>query len=103
MSYIPGKGRDSGGWAGRTMIQNESLDIAHNLAIALMGISCHGEQQSIAVFVIDGRGMRVQHEGDGQEALLALEHSVKDTVHVHTLIHSIYSIISMYLLYYISG
>ena len=51
------------------MIQNKSLDIPHYLAIALMGISCHGEQQSAAVFVVDGRGMRVQHEGDGQEAL----------------------------------
>ena len=56
-AIYPRKGKGFRGWAGRTMIQNESLDIAHNLAIALMGISCHREQQSIAVFVIDGRGM----------------------------------------------
>lgn len=85
-----------------TMIQNKSLDIPHYLAIALMGISCHGEQQSVAVFVVDGRGMRVQHEGDGQEALYDEQYSANWTwtcssVDRHTLIHSIYRIVSMYL------
>ena len=89
-----------------TMIQNKSLDIPHYLAIALMGISCHGEQQSAAVFVVDGRGMRVQHKGDGQEALYDEPYSANWTctcssVDIHTLIHSIYGIVSMYLLYYI--
>lgn len=51
-----------------TMVQDEILHIAHDLPVSLMGVSCHGAQH-FAAFIIDGRGMRVQHKGDCEETL----------------------------------
>lgn len=49
------------------MVEDEPLNIAHDLPIALMCIMGHGEQQ-VAPFIVHGRGMRVQHKRDGQQA-----------------------------------
>lgn len=49
-----------------TVFLDELLNIPHNLPVALMGVCCYTEN-TFTVLLIDCRGMRMQHERDGQE------------------------------------
>jgi hypothetical protein len=74
------------------MVGDEMLDIAQDLRIALMRVGRDGDER-LAVFLIDGRGLRVQHKGDGQKALAARSAAVarRDRTQPNTLIHSIWT------------
>lgn len=50
------------------MVDDEIFDIAHNLRIALVSVGgcC---LQPLAVLLVDGGGLRMQHKWDGQQAL----------------------------------
>lgn len=50
------------------MVADEHLDVAEDLRIALVRVGRYGDQV-LTVFLVDGGGLRVQHEGDGQKAL----------------------------------
>lgn len=74
------------------MIKNQIFDIAHNLRIALMSISCNGVEPLVGLLK-DGRGLGMQHKGDCEETLCrSFEHRIiqqRDGTKP-TLIHSIY-------------
>lgn len=53
------------------MVADEHLHVAEDLRIALVRVGRYGDQV-LTVFLVDGGGLRVQHEGDGQEALHCL-------------------------------
>ena len=50
------------------MVADQILNIAHDLRIALVGVGRDGFE-ALAMFVVDGGGLRMEHEGHGQEAL----------------------------------
>lgn len=50
------------------MIENQVLDISHNLSIALVSISRNGVEP-LAGFLRDGYGLGMQHKGDCEETL----------------------------------
>jgi hypothetical protein len=52
------------------MIENQVLDITHNLGIALVSISRNGVEP-LAGFLRDGDGLGMQHKGDGEETLFS--------------------------------
>lgn len=51
------------------MVENQVFDIAHNLRIALVRVGGDGVEP-LAGFMRDGRGLGVQHKGDGEETLI---------------------------------
>jgi hypothetical protein len=77
------------------VIVDEEFHIAHDLGIALMGGRRDGRQFG-ALLMINGGGLRVQHEGDGQQALDSGQASYNWLIFsrfrllFHTLIHSIW-------------
>ena len=54
-----------------TVVADEHLHVAEDLRIALVRVGRYGDQV-LTVFLVDGGGLRVQHEGDGQKALHCL-------------------------------
>lgn len=53
------------------MIDDQVFHIAHDLNIALVGISGDG-LESLAVFLVDGGGLGMQDKGNCQQALRLL-------------------------------
>lgn len=51
-----------------TVVDDQILDITHNLCIALIGVG-RDYLKSSAVFLADGRRLGMQHEGDCEQAL----------------------------------
>jgi hypothetical protein len=73
------------------MIEDQVLDITHNLGIALVSISGNGVEP-LAGFLRDGCRLGMQHEGDCEETLFSCLN--KRIMHqtagkTRTLIHSI--------------
>jgi hypothetical protein len=52
------------------MIENQVLDITHNLGIALVSIS-RNSVEPLAGFLRDGDGLGMQHKGDCEETLFS--------------------------------
>lgn len=50
------------------MVEDQVFDIAHNLSIALVSVGGNGVEP-LAGFLRDGRRLRMQHKGDGEETL----------------------------------
>lgn len=76
-------------WSERTMINDQVFHIAHNLSVALVriGSDC---LESLAVFLVDRRGLGMQDKGNRQQPLSCSVSISGNKRSRHTLIHSIW-------------